>query len=391
MAELAQILNQRPAYGPVQLLILQSTAFCNIDCSYCYLPARSDRRRMSLEILAAAVEFLNRENLTSPQTTVVWHAGEPLAVPVSWYRHATAVLAARWRHGWPQQAIQTNAMLIDDEWCGYFRENSIRIGVSLDGPASIHDARRKTRSGAGTHAAAMLGVKALRRAGLDCHVICVVGSQSLDAADQIMDFFLGEGFTQIGFNVEEIEGENTHSTLQREDAVRRFAVFFDRVLERAAAAAFPVSIREADSLRAVLRDPRFGNKRPNAEAYPLDIISISAQGDVSTFSPELAGLSGRSGDPPGFFFGNVMRDRLDDILHGDHFRQIASEIESGVAACRNTCRYFDVCGGGAPANKLAEHGRFDATETMFCRLARQVVTDVTLAHLERDLPRRDAL
>src|SRR5262245_27380338 len=185
MAELAQILNQRPAYGPVQLLILQSTAFCNIDCSYCYLPARSDRRRMPLETLAATVEFLNRENLTSPHTTVVWHAGEPLAVPVSWYRQATAVLAAGWRHGCPQQAIQTNGMLIDDEWCGYFRENSIRIGVSLDGPASIHDTRRKTRLGAGTHAAAMQGVKTLRRAGLDCHVICVVGSQSLDAADQI--------------------------------------------------------------------------------------------------------------------------------------------------------------------------------------------------------------
>src|ERR1700674_5339968 len=109
MAELAQI--PAPVYGAARLLMLQSTAFCNIDGSYCYLPARSDRRRMSLETLAAAVAFVTRDGLAGPDTTVVWHAGEPLAVPVLWYREATAVLVAGWPDGRPQQSLQTNATL----------------------------------------------------------------------------------------------------------------------------------------------------------------------------------------------------------------------------------------------------------------------------------------
>ena len=91
------------------------------------------------------------------------------------------------------------------------------------------------------------------------------------------------------------------------------------------------------------------------------------------------------GDPPGFFFGNVLRDRLADILARPSYSLVAGEIERGVAACRAGCPYFNVCGGGAPANKLAEHGSFDVTETLFGRLTRQIVTDVVLSRIERDL------
>ncbi len=384
MAELAKVLRPDPVYGPAGLLIFQSTAFCNIDCGYCYLPSRSDRHRMALGTVSAAIEFVKRDNLVSPETNVVWHAGEPLTVPVSWYRQAEALLTTHWPYGPPRQAIQTNATLINDEWCCLFKEYNIRVGVSLDGPAHIHDARRRTRSGGGTQAAAMRGVSALRRAGLDCHAICVVGEQSLDAADPIMDFFLGEGFTHLGFNIEEIEGENRQSTLRQSDVASRFARFFDRVLDRAARSTFGVSVREVNSLTALLVDPHFGDSRASSESYPFDIISISSRGQVSTFSPELAGLTGRASDPPGFFFGDVVHDRLEDMLKRTDYQRVAREIAEGVTACRATCAYFDVCRGGAPANKLAEHGRFDATETLFCRLARQVVSDVVLARLERD-------
>jgi uncharacterized protein len=119
------------------------------------------------------------------------------------------------------------------------------------------------------------------------------------------------------------------------------------------------------------------------EAHPFDIITISADGRLSTFSPELAGLTGRSGDPAGFFLGSVHKDRLADIVARAAYQSLAGEIEAGVTACRKSCRYFDICGGGAPSNKLAEHGRFDITETAFCRLSRQVTADVVLARIER--------
>jgi uncharacterized protein len=58
------------------------------------------------------------------------------------------------------------------------------------------------------------------------------------------------------------------------------------------------------------------------------------------------------------------------------------EIQRGVSACARSCRYFRWCGGGAPANKLFETGSFAATETMHCRLSRQVWFDEVLAGVE---------
>ncbi len=58
------------------------------------------------------------------------------------------------------------------------------------------------------------------------------------------------------------------------------------------------------------------------------------------------------------------------------------DIRAGIERCRATCAYFPYCGGGAPVNKYFENGSFDSTETMFCRLTRQVPTDVVLAKLE---------
>jgi uncharacterized protein len=76
-----------------RLLVLQPTPFCNIDCSYCYLPDRNDRSRMSLATVRLAARRLREDGLLGDELTVVWHAGEPLVLPPAWYEEAFAVLA----------------------------------------------------------------------------------------------------------------------------------------------------------------------------------------------------------------------------------------------------------------------------------------------------------
>ena len=61
-------------------------------------------------------------------------------------------------------------------------------------------------------------------------------------------------------------------------------------------------------------------------------------------------------------------------------------VSSGVEMCRQECPYFAFCGGSAPANKFFENGTFASTETMSCRLQKQVCLDVTLAWLENHRP-----
>lgn len=78
--------------GALELLILQPSSFCNLDCAYCYLPDRANRSRMSMATLAATLHKLARSPLPGRQLSIVWHAGEPMAVPIDWYETAFALV-----------------------------------------------------------------------------------------------------------------------------------------------------------------------------------------------------------------------------------------------------------------------------------------------------------
>ena len=108
--------------GPVRLLVVQPTPYCNLDCDYCYLPQRDDRRRLSLEILEAALERVLDSPWFEGGFTLLWHAGEPLTMPIAFYDAATVclndVLARRGlAPGTVVQSLQTNATVIDAAWC----------------------------------------------------------------------------------------------------------------------------------------------------------------------------------------------------------------------------------------------------------------------------------
>lgn len=84
----------------------------------------------------------------------------------------------------------------------------------MDGPAFLHDAHRVTRTGLPTHGAVMRGIDWLVRRQIAFQVICVLTADALDHADGLFDFFLEHGITDVGFNMEETEGENAASSLK---------------------------------------------------------------------------------------------------------------------------------------------------------------------------------
>ena len=70
------------------LLVVQPTPFCNLDCSYCYLPDRANKALMAQGTLATLVHKVFAANLPADELSIVWHAGEPLTVPRRWYTEA---------------------------------------------------------------------------------------------------------------------------------------------------------------------------------------------------------------------------------------------------------------------------------------------------------------
>jgi len=187
-----------PRPNAIELLVLQGTSFCNIDCSYCYLPGRLDKRRMSQNVLSAVLAKVFGSRFVSGALTVFWHAGEPLVLPRSLYARAMDMAADLAPPGLSvTHNIQTDGLLLDEASCRFIAERGVRLGLSPDGPAFLHDAARRTRSGAGTHARVMRSVALLRSEGVPFHVITVLRRESLAHADALFDFYLAHGIREV--------------------------------------------------------------------------------------------------------------------------------------------------------------------------------------------------
>jgi len=371
----------------LRLVVLQPSPFCNINCDYCYLPDRTQTHRMSPETLQRAVAEIFSSDLVAEEVTFVWHAGEPLAVPITWYEEAFALIREAAPAGIkPVHTFQSNGTLINEAWCEFFNRWDAHLGLSIDGPAFVHDAHRKTRKGAGTHAQAMRGARLLHESGRDFHVIAVVTERSLDHADAIFDFFLENGIYRFGFNIDEMEGANATSSLDGVSA-DRIEAFFRRMFERQKAEQGRVCIREFDSaLHRIMRGRKEEAERfvyENEQVRPFGILSIDWRGNFSTYSPELLGLTlDTYGE---FSFGSVHETILSDAVQTPKFQRVLADIQAGVERCRGECEYFDLCGGGAPANKYFENGSFASSATQYCRYAIKVPINLVLQDLEISL------
>ncbi|HSI83662.1 MAG: cyclophane-forming radical SAM/SPASM peptide maturase GrrM/OscB [Candidatus Methylacidiphilales bacterium] len=370
------------------LLVLQPSPFCNIDCDYCYLPARMEKRRMSWDVLEASIRQVYEADIIQDVLNIVWHAGEPLAVPREWYREAFQRIKAIAPDGAEvRHSFQSNGTLVSQEWCDFFKEHNVMVGLSIDGPEHIHDAHRKTRGGKGTHAGAMRAMKLLKQNGIDFHVIAVITKDALDYPDEVFNFFLHNEVHNVGFNIEEVEGNHVTSTLTDAPA-GRVEKFLRRIFELETQHAPLLEVREFANARELVRmgaPPTAEDGYPwyNDQARPFGILAVDTDGNISTFSPELLGLKHERFGV--FSFGNILREGLYGAMENEKFKLVLTEINAGIKKCATTCPYYEFCGGGAPANKLYENGTFDSSETMYCRYTTQLPLELTLDYFEKKL------
>jgi uncharacterized protein len=376
------------APAPLELLVIQPTSLCNLDCAYCYVPDRQNASRLPIALLERLLQAVSRSRIArrEDELKILWHAGEPLAAGIDFYRAAVdatdRLMGGRWR---VRHSIQTNGTLITDEWCEFFRSKGVSIGVSIDGPAALHDANRVTRGGRGSFAQAMRGIERLRAHDIGVSVLSVLTAQSIDRPDELFHFFADAGLHSVAFNVEEIEGPNVRSSLIEKSgdlarARSRYRAFMSRMAELNRMRGWPLTIREFVSLGQLIdarratptSEPTIAEQRIGA------IVTMTRDGTLFSWSPELA--SGVPGQPNRFALGNISDiDTIDSLFTTDRARTIQSEIDSGVDMCRRSCDYFGVCGGGWPGNKFYENGTAATTETLKCALQTQELTEVILS------------
>ncbi|MCL2337680.1 MAG: anaerobic sulfatase maturase [Firmicutes bacterium] len=159
---------------------------CNLQCSYCYYHKVSDaeknmgRLRMTEELLEIFIrQYL--EASPGPEVSFVWHGGEPTLAGLDFYRLAVNIQDRYLPDGWRcRNNLQTNGLLLDDEWCSFLAAANFDVGLSIDGTEWLHNRYRQDAAGKGAYRGAVSAVRRLQAHGIQPDLLCTV----TDAAAQ---------------------------------------------------------------------------------------------------------------------------------------------------------------------------------------------------------------
>ena len=165
---------------------------CNLDCSYCYYLEKeklyTDAGGMRMK--PAVLETCVRDYIAAqpgPVVSFAWQGGEPTLLGVDFFRNAVA-LQARYAQGKTiENFSQTDGVLLDDEW-GLPRPAPFSGGLSIDGPAHLHDAYRVAKGGQPTFDRVMAGLQVLRKHGVEFNTLTTVHRKNFRHALEVYQF-----------------------------------------------------------------------------------------------------------------------------------------------------------------------------------------------------------
>ena len=179
---------------PIHLLIKPASGNCNLRCTYCFYADITEKREtpsfgmMSEETLEAVVrKALER---AQGEVTFAFQGGEPTLSGLPFFRRFVELVRAHnTRNLTVHSAIQTNGILLDDEWAAFLAENRFLVGLSLDGTAAVHDLHRVDARGEGTHKRLMAAVRTLQAHKVEFNVLTVVTAKAAREIRSIYAFF----------------------------------------------------------------------------------------------------------------------------------------------------------------------------------------------------------
>ena len=182
-------MQRAPAFGT---MVKPIGSACNLDCHYCYYRDKSEiyggnMPRMSEELLETYIrQYI--EGASQQNISFCWHGGEPLMAGLPFFEKAME-LQRKYADGKViENTLQTNGILVNDDWCRLFKENNFLIGLSLDGPEDIHDAFRRDCGGAPTFARVMRAVELMKKHGVEFNILATVNARSEERGVEVYKF-----------------------------------------------------------------------------------------------------------------------------------------------------------------------------------------------------------
>lgn len=184
----------------LELLIKPASGLCNLRCRYCFY---HDVPVSPLEIMSyETLETLVREAFAFGARSVsfAFQGGEPTLAGLDFFREFIRLEQEYRPEGVSSiYSIQTNGTLLDASWAVFFKKHNFLVGVSLDGPAEIHNQYRISASEKATFTQVRRAVDLLERSGVQYNILCVVTNSAARRAQAVYQYFKKQGFEYLQF------------------------------------------------------------------------------------------------------------------------------------------------------------------------------------------------
>jgi len=328
---------------------------CNLNCDYCFFLKKEklypgSSFRMSDEVHEAYIRQLLEAHQV-PQVTIAWQGGEPTLMGLDFFRR-TVELQKKYRKPGTriENTFQTNGILLNDEWCQFFHENSFLIGLSLDGPKELHDTYRMDKGKQGTFDRVVAAVRLLQTHKVEFNILCTVNSKNSKYPLDVYRFLRDElGAHYIQF-IPIVERDN-------ETGYQEGSKITDR------------SVRPEQFGRFLIAIFDEWVKKDVGKTFVLNFDGALAgwlgmAGTVCIFGPTcgLGMALEHNGDlyscdhfvEPKNYLGNILKTPMIDLVASDKQRRFGQDKKDSLPRYCRECEVLHICNGECPKNRFLE-------------------------------------
>jgi len=341
------------------LLIKPSGSECNLDCKYCFYKDRAPevgrgRQRMREETLEKLVkDYLG---LRFEVSGFAWQGGEPTLMGLDFYKK---VVSLQKKYGAAGQevsnALQTNGILLDENWCRFLHESKFLVGISIDGPRELHDYYRVDHSGGGSFDKVMRAIETCREYEVEFNTLTLLNNKNVERPDELFDFFIEKGIRYLQFipcfETEPGTGKVADFSVRPEQYGEFLCRTFDRWYEYGPR---EVSIRDFDSILGYCLSGKHTICTFGKQCSQYIVVEHTGDCFCCDFFVEEK-----------WRLGNIFETPIEKLATSSKKRSFARAKQNLCNKCL-VCRSLEVCRGGCMKDRREGGG-----ESYFCESYRR--------------------
>lgn len=367
-----------PFAHPMYIMAKPAGALCNLSCRYCYYLEKEHLYTGGAPVMSnALLERFTQEYIEAQTTREVlftWHGGEPLTRPLSFYRQAVEMQKQYARGHVIDNCIQTNGVLLNDEWCRFLKEEGWLVGISIDGPEEFHDAFRRDKQGRPTFAQVIKGIELLQKYDIPWNGMAVVNSLNGNHPLEFYHFFKEIGCHYLQFTP--VVERNFHH------ADGRYLSTPEQTGEETTD--FSVNPRQWGEFLCTLFDEWVRNDVGTYFIQMFDATLCNWMGEApgSCAFGEYCGHAGAmeyNGDvyacdhfvTPEHRLGNIREKSLVEMMYGEKQRRFGLMKREGLPSTCRACEFLFACNGECPRNRFVVSPQGEKGLNYLCQGYRQ--------------------